>query len=86
MALTADFQQLLLAGARLEMGKVNFSGSDTTVEVPTKMRTHIRCGFGVTEDQTAVSQDGVITAGAVTFTRPAGGTSGAGFNYILIGH
>jgi len=86
MAFNTVVQKLLkLAGLYLEVGKLNFSGANLTVEVPTKCRTRIICGFGVTQDATAVSQDAVITNGSVTFTRPSGGTSGASFNYVLFG-
>lgn len=74
-----------LNGGRLQTGKLAFSGTDLTVEVPTKFRKIIS-GFGVTSDATGVSQDAVVTNGAVTFTRPSGGTSGATFDYVLTGY
>jgi hypothetical protein len=77
---------LKLAGLYLEVGKLSFTTAGLTIEVPTKIRTKIICGFGITQDGTGVSQDAAITAGAVTFTRPSGGTSGAYFNYILFGY
>lgn len=87
MAFNTAIQKILkLAGLYLEVGKLNFTTNSTTIEVPTKIRTKILCGFGVTQDGTGVSQDGVITSGCVTFTRPSGGTSGAYFNYILLGY
>jgi len=87
MAFNTAIQKILkLAGLYLEVGRLNFTTTATTIEVPTKLRTRIFCGFGVTQDGTGVSQDGVITDGCVTFTRPSGGTSGAYFNYILLGY
>ena len=87
MAFNTAIQKILkLAGLYLEVGRLNFTTTATTIEVPTKLRTKITCGFGVTQDGTGVSQDGVITDGCVTFTRPSGGTSGAYFNYILLGY
>ena len=87
MAFSFIVQKLLkLAGCYLEIGKLSFSTSELTVEVPTKCRTRIVCGFGVTSDGTGVYQDAVITDGCVTFTRPSGGSSGASFNYVLFGH
>jgi hypothetical protein len=74
------------AGVYKEIGKLSFDGAGLTIEVPTKMRTKIVSGFGITQDGTGVSQDAVITDGCVTFTRPSGGTSGAYFNYILFGY
>ena len=83
---TAVQRLLKLAGLYLEVGKLEFDGSDLTVEVPTKIRTKIVCGFGITQDGTGVSQDAAITSGAVTFIRPSGGTSGAYFNYVMFGY
>jgi hypothetical protein len=75
-----------LNGAYLETGRLAFSGADLTLEVPTKLTKKIISGKGVTSDSTAVYQDGVITAGAVTFTRPAGGSADAVLDYELIGY
>lgn len=87
MAFNTVVQKILkLAGLYLECGTLSFVTSSLTLEVPTKIRTKIICGFGVTSDATAVSQDAVITAGCVTFTRPSGGSSAASFNYILLGY
>jgi len=87
MAFNTVVQKILkLAGLYLEVGKLSFTTSSLTIEVPTKIRTKIICGFGVTQDGTGVSQDAVITSGCVTFTRPSGGTSGAYFNYVLFGY
>lgn len=87
MAFNTVVQKLLkLAGLYLEVGKLSFTTTGLTYEVPTKIRTKVLCGFGITQDGTGVSQDAVITSGCVTFTRPAGGTSGAYFNYILLGY
>lgn len=87
MAFNTVVQKILkLAGLYLEVGKLSFTTSGLTIEVPTKIRTKIICGFGVTQDGTGVSQDAAITAGCVTFTRPSGGTSGAYFNYVLLGY
>jgi len=71
---------------KMECGLLSFTTTSVTIEVPTKFRTKIWCGFGVTQDGTGVSQDAVITAGCVTFTRPSGGTSAAYFNYVLYGY
>jgi len=73
-----------LNGGKMETGTLSFTTTSLTVEVPTKM-TKILAGFGTTEDSTALWQDATITSGAVTFTRPSGGTSGASFSYVLIG-
>ncbi len=87
MAFNTLVQKILkLAGLYLEVGRLNFSAAGLTVEVPTKIRTNIICGFGVTQDGTGVSQDAEITSGCVTFARPSGGTSGAYFNYVLFGY
>lgn len=88
---TSKQRILKMAGLYRETGKLTFgefSGTNTelTIEVPTKMTKKIVCGFGVTSDATAVSQDGVITDGCVTFTRPSGGSAGATFDYFLEGY
>ena len=51
---------------KMECGLLSFTTTSVTIEVPTKFRTKIWCGFGVTQDGTGVSQDAVITAGCVT--------------------
>ena len=71
-------------GGRFQVGTIAFATTDLTVEVPTKF-TKIIFGLGMTSDATGVSQDGVVTTSAVTFTRPSGGTSAATMNYCLIG-
>jgi len=75
-----------LAGAYIQVGKLTFTTTGLTVEVPTKIRSRIICGFGVTEDGQCVSQDATITSSAVTFSRPNDGKSGATFNYFLVGY
>ena len=69
-----------------EFGTIDFATTDLTVEVPTRLNTVI-CSIGtITDDLLVATSDNVITSGAVTFTRAAGGTSAAELQYRLSGY
>lgn len=89
--LVAEVEQLNPSDVILEFGKSAFSTTDTDVEVNTKL-TDIIFADALPIDPTYGASandhmycDGVITSGAVTFSRGASGKSGMEFWYILIG-
>ena len=75
-------------GVRMEagVGPDAFATTDTTVTVPTTLTTVIAgLAVCVTGGQGAAATTGSVN-GSVTFTRPAGGTSGDTIQYILVGY
>jgi hypothetical protein len=85
----AGFNPLTQRAARNsteEFGTIDFTADELTVEVPTRLNTVIS-GLGtITDDLLVAVTDKVITSGAVTFTRAAGGTSAAELQYRLSGY
>ena len=78
--------QKTMRNSIVEYGEISFVTSGTTVEVPTRLNT-VNLSFGINiTDNLTVTGDGTITSGKVTFTRAAGGTSGATFQYIMAGY
>ena len=68
------------------VGPTAFTTAATTVSVPTRLTTLTAAlGICVTGGQGAVGTTGAIS-GNITFTRPAGGTSGDTLQYIAIGY
>lgn len=77
--------QKTMRNSIVEYGEISFTTTGLTVEVPTRLNTVI-INFGIIiTDNLACSGDKTITDGKVTFTREAGGTSGATFQYIMAG-
>ena len=74
-------------GAKIDAGSIAFAGADLTVAVPTTL-SYIYAGLANTTTTPfgASCPVGRVTAGSVTFTRVAGGTSGDVMDYVLIGY
>ena len=74
-------------GAKIDSGSIAFVTSGLTLAVPTTL-SFVYAGLGITTTTPfgASCPVGRVTAGSVTFTRAAGGTSGDILNYILIGY
>ncbi len=72
-------------GARVDFGSYAFTGDEVTVELPITLST-VLAFIGTTSDGTVCTSDKTVTNGALTITRPAGGSADATFDYIALGY
>ena len=74
----------------IEIGEAEFSGTGTSVSVPTSCTTIVSATVspqtppGATEDE-QVACDGSISSGNVTIARNVGNTSGLKVFYVFVG-
>lgn len=78
--------QRAVRNTQQEYGTIDFTADELTVEVPTRLNSVYGSLGTITDDILVATCDNVVTSGAVTFTRAAGGTSGAQLQYFLGGY